>query len=70
MDLDGNEYFTPGEPFTDTNDDGMWTLKDYTPSWNNCISLIGDINSNEIMQVELGLEYVDVKKKKDGYFIG
>ena len=29
----------------------MWTLKDYTPSWNNCISLIGDINSNGLVNI-------------------
>lgn len=32
--------------------------------------LVGDINSNTIMRLELGLKYHNVEKKKDGYFIG
>jgi hypothetical protein len=38
---------------------------DYANSW-----LIGDIKTNTIMRIELGLNYVNVEKKKDGYFIG
>jgi len=38
---------------------------DYANSW-----LIGDTNTNMIMRIELGLQYVNVEKKKDGYFIG
>ena len=38
---------------------------DYANSW-----LIGDINNNEIMRIELGLRFVAVEKKKKGYFIG
>ena len=38
---------------------------DYANSW-----LIGDIKTNTIMRIELGLEYVNVEKKTDGYFIG
>jgi hypothetical protein len=38
---------------------------DYANSW-----LIGDTRNNEIMRIELGLEFVNVEKKKNGYFIG
>ncbi len=38
---------------------------DYANSW-----LVGDTKTNTIMRIELGLEYVNVEKKKDGYFIG
>jgi len=38
---------------------------DYANSW-----LIGDTNNNEIMRIELGLKFVNVERKKDGYFIG
>jgi hypothetical protein len=38
---------------------------DYANSW-----LIGDTNNNEIMRIELGLEFVNVERKTDGYFIG
>ena len=38
---------------------------DYANSW-----LFGDINTNEIMRVELGRSYVNVEKKHNGYFIG
>jgi hypothetical protein len=38
---------------------------DYANSW-----LFGDINTNEIMLLELGLKYHNVKKTKNGYFIG
>lgn len=51
-------------------DDFVETLKngnggDYANSW-----LIGDTKNNEIMRIELGLNYVNVEKKKNGYFIG
>ena len=38
---------------------------DYANSW-----LVGDTKTNTIMRIELGLEFVNVEKKKDGYFIG
>lgn len=38
---------------------------DYANSW-----LFGDVRSNEIMRVELGLKYVNVEKTKNGYFVG
>ena len=38
---------------------------DYANAW-----LVGDTNTNTIMRIELGLKYVNVEKKKDGYFIG
>ena len=38
---------------------------DYANSW-----LVGDTKTNTIMRIELGLEYVNVEKTKDGYFIG
>ena len=38
---------------------------DYANSW-----LIGDTNTNAIMRIELGLMYVNVEKKTNGYFIG
>lgn len=38
---------------------------DYANSW-----LIGDTKRNEIMRIELGLEFVNVERKKNGYFIG
>jgi hypothetical protein len=38
---------------------------DYANSW-----LVGDTKTNTIMRIELGLEYVNVEKKKEGYFIG
>lgn len=38
---------------------------DYANSW-----LIGDINNNEIMKIELGLKFVNIERKKEGYFIG
>jgi hypothetical protein len=37
----------------------------YANAW-----LIGDINTNEIARLELGLKYIGFDKKKDGYFIG
>lgn len=38
---------------------------DYANSW-----LIGDTHTNKIMRIELGLQYVNVEVKTDGYFIG
>jgi hypothetical protein len=38
---------------------------DYANSW-----LFGDTKTNTIMRVELGLKYVNVEKKKNGYFVG
>jgi hypothetical protein len=38
---------------------------DYANSW-----YIGDINTNEIMMLELGLKYHNVQKTKNGYFVG
>ena len=37
----------------------------YANSW-----LLGDINTGEIMRLELGLKYQSIQRKKDGYFIG
>ena len=37
----------------------------YANAW-----LIGDVNTNEIARLELGLKYVGFEKKKDGVFIG
>jgi hypothetical protein len=38
---------------------------DYANSW-----LIGDIKTNEIMRIELGVQFVNIEKTKNGYFIG
>ena len=38
---------------------------DYANSW-----LFGDINTNEILRIELGLKYHNVERTKNGYFIG
>ena len=38
---------------------------DYANSW-----LFGDINTNEIMRIELGVLFVNVERTKNGYFIG
>ena len=38
---------------------------DYANSW-----LFGDINTNEILRIELGLKYHNVDRTKNGYFIG
>lgn len=38
---------------------------DYANSW-----LFGDINTNEIMRIELGLKYHNTERTKNGYFIG
>ena len=38
---------------------------DYANSW-----LFGDIHTNEIMRFELGLEYHNIERTKNGYFIG
>ena len=40
-------------------------MGDYANSW-----LIGDTKHNEIIRIELGLNYVNVERKKNGYFIG
>lgn len=53
-----------------TMDDYVSTLLhrnsgDYANSW-----LFGDINTNEIMRLELGLEYYNVERTRDGAFIG
>jgi len=37
----------------------------YANAW-----LIGDINTNEIARLELGLKFTAFEKKKDGYFVG
>ena len=37
----------------------------YANAW-----LLGDINTNEIARLELGLKHVGFEKKRDGYFIG
>jgi len=56
--------------YANTLDDYVDFLKkrnsgDYANSW-----LIGDTKNNEIMRIELGLEFVNVERKKNGYFIG
>lgn len=56
--------------FSETLEDYVDILKfrnsgDSASSW-----LIGDTKKNEIMRVELGLSYVNVERKKNGYFIG
>lgn len=56
--------------YANTLDDFVDMLKkensgDYANSW-----LIGDTNTNEIMRIELGLSFVNVEKKTNGYFIG
>jgi hypothetical protein len=38
---------------------------DYANSW-----LFGDINTNEILRIELGLKYHNIERTKNGYFIG
>jgi hypothetical protein len=38
---------------------------DYANSW-----LLGDTKKNTIMRIELGLKYVNIEEKTDGYFIG
>jgi len=37
----------------------------YANSW-----LIGDVNTNEIARLELGLKYTSLEKKRDGFFTG
>ena len=51
----------------DECDEMLWegNSGDYANSW-----LFGDINTNEIMRIELGLKYKNVEKTKNGYFIG
>ena len=56
--------------FSKSLDDYVSILKDgnggdYANSW-----LIGDIKNNEIMRIELGLNYMNVERKRNGYFIG
>ena len=56
--------------YSNTLDDCLKYIKennggDYANSW-----LIGDTNTNTIMRIELGLDYINVEKKKEGYFIG
>jgi hypothetical protein len=38
---------------------------DYANSW-----LFGDVNTNEILRIELGLKYHNIERTKNGYFIG
>ena len=38
---------------------------DYANSW-----LVADVRRNEIMRIELGMRYVKIEKKRNGYFIG
>jgi hypothetical protein len=38
---------------------------DYANSW-----FFGDINTNEIMRIELGLKYYNIEKTQNGFFIG
>jgi hypothetical protein len=38
---------------------------DYANSW-----IFGDINTNEILRIELGLKYHNVERTKNGFFIG
>jgi hypothetical protein len=38
---------------------------DYANSW-----LFGDINTNEILRIELGLKYNNIERTKNGFFIG
>lgn len=56
--------------YGDTMDDYVKILLDgnsgdYANSW-----LFGDINTNEILRLELGLKYHNVERTKDGYFVG
>ena len=56
--------------YANTFDECVTMLKhnnggDYANSW-----LFGDTKKNEIMRIELGMDYVNVEKKKNGYFIG
>lgn len=56
--------------YANTLDDYVEMLKennsgDYANSW-----LIADTTHNEIMRIELGLDFVNVERKKNGYFIG
>lgn len=57
------QYSNKLDDFVDILQDG--NSGDYANSW-----LIGDTKQNEIMRIELGLSYVNVEKKKNGYFIG
>jgi hypothetical protein len=56
--------------YGDSLDDYVEILKkensgDYANSW-----LFGDIHTNEILRIELGLKYTNVERTKNGYFIG
>jgi hypothetical protein len=56
--------------YGNTMDDYVETLLDgnsgdYANSW-----LFGDTNTNEILRIELGLEYHNIERTKNGYFIG
>ena len=56
--------------YGDTLDDYVKILLDgnsgdYANSW-----LFGDINTNEILRIELGLKYHNVERTKNGYFVG
>jgi len=56
--------------YGDTIDDYVKILLDgnsgdYANSW-----LFGDINTNEILRLELGLKYHNIERTKDGYFVG
>jgi len=78
--MGGFNAYTHGDPiicrirkcmqYANTLDDYVDFLKkensgDYANSW-----LIGDTKRNEIMRIELGLQFVNVERKKNGYFIG
>ena len=56
--------------YGDTMDDYVKILLDgnsgdYANSW-----LFGDVNTNEILRIELGLKYHNIERTKDGYFVG
>ena len=56
--------------YGNTMDDYVATLLDgnsgdYANSW-----LFGDTNTNEILRIELGLQYYNVERTKNGYFVG
>jgi len=56
--------------YGDTLDDYLHILEkgnagDYANAW-----FFGNIKTNEIMMIELGLKYVNVKRTTNGYFIG
>jgi hypothetical protein len=56
--------------YADSIDDWCAMMKEgnnggYANAW-----LIGDVNTNEIARLELGLKNIAFEKKKDGYFVG